>query len=80
MAYVHVAHDCVIGDRVILANAVNMAGHVEIGSDVIIGGVVPIHQFVRIGDHAMIGGGDFVSARMFLLSFLREDSLLEFEL
>jgi UDP-N-acetylglucosamine acyltransferase len=61
MAYVHIAHDCTIGDRVILANAVNMAGHVEIGSDVTIGGVVPVHQFVRIGDHAMIGGGYRVS-------------------
>jgi len=61
MAYVHIAHDCIIGDRVIIANAVNMAGHVEIGNDVTIGGVVPIHQFVRIGDHAMIGGGYRVS-------------------
>jgi len=57
MAYVHVAHDCRIGDRVILANAVNLAGHVEIGNDVTIGGVVPVHQFVRVGMHAMIGGG-----------------------
>lgn len=61
MAYVHIAHDCVIGDRVILANTVNMAGHVEIGDDVTIGGVVPVHQFVRIGRHAMIGGGYRVS-------------------
>lgn len=61
MAYVHIAHDCVIGDRVILANTVNMAGHVEIGDDVTIGGVVPIHQFVKIGRHAMIGGGYRVS-------------------
>jgi UDP-N-acetylglucosamine acyltransferase len=57
MAYVHVAHDCSIKDRVILANAVNMAGHISIDEQVGIGGMVPIHQFVRIGKHAFIGGG-----------------------
>jgi len=57
MAYSHVAHDCVIGDNVILANSVNLAGHVEVEDFAIIGGIVPIHQFVRIGRHSMIGGG-----------------------
>lgn len=57
MAYVHVAHDCIIGDQVILANAVNMAGHVTIEPFVSVGGMTPIHQFVRIGKHAFIGGG-----------------------
>jgi UDP-N-acetylglucosamine acyltransferase len=57
MAYAHVAHDCTIGDNVILANSVNLAGHVEVEDYAIIGGIVPIHQFVRIGRHAMIGGG-----------------------
>lgn len=57
MAYAHVAHDCYIGDNVILANAVQMGGHVEIGDWVIVGGSVAIHQFSKIGDHAMIGGG-----------------------
>lgn len=57
MAYAHVAHDGKVGDRVIMANAVNLAGHVHIGDWAIIGGVVPIHQFVRIGAHCMIGGG-----------------------
>ncbi len=57
MAYAHVAHDCRIGDNVILANAVQMGGHVEIGDSVIVGGLVAIHQFVKIGMHAMIGGG-----------------------
>lgn len=61
MAYCHVAHDCVIGDGVILANAVNLAGHVEVGRKAIIGGVVPVHQFTRIGEYAMIGGGYRVS-------------------
>ncbi len=57
MAYSHVAHDCIIGDNVILANAVNLAGHIEIDDYAIIGGVVPVHQFVKIGAHSMIGGG-----------------------
>jgi UDP-N-acetylglucosamine acyltransferase len=57
MAYSHVAHDCILGDGVIMANSVNLAGHIEIGDYAIIGGVVPVHQFVKIGAHAMIGGG-----------------------
>jgi UDP-N-acetylglucosamine acyltransferase len=57
MAYSHVAHDCRVGDHVILANSVNMAGHVTIDDWAVVGGVVPIHQFVHIGCHAMIGGG-----------------------
>ncbi len=57
MAFTHVAHDCVIGDHVILANAAMLAGHCEIEDYVIIGGITPVHQFVRIGRHAMIGGG-----------------------
>lgn len=57
MAYSHVAHDCILGDGVIMVNAVNLAGHVEVGDYAIIGGVVPVHQFVKIGAHAMIGGG-----------------------
>ncbi|RMF55774.1 MAG: acyl-ACP--UDP-N-acetylglucosamine O-acyltransferase [Calditrichaeota bacterium] len=57
MAYVHIAHDCIIGNHVILSNAVNMAGHVEIEDHVGIGGLTAIHQFVKIGRHAFIGGG-----------------------
>jgi len=57
MAYVHVAHNCVIHDRVIIANAVNIAGHVEVESWATIGGMTPVHQFVRIGAHCMVGGG-----------------------
>lgn len=57
MAYAHVAHDCLIGDNVIMANSVNLAGHVEIGDYAILGGVLPVHQFVKIGAHSMIGGG-----------------------
>jgi len=57
MAYAHVAHDCIIGNNVIMANAVNLAGHVEVDDCAILGGVLPVHQFVKIGSHAMIGGG-----------------------
>jgi UDP-N-acetylglucosamine acyltransferase len=57
MAYVHVAHDCVIGDKTILANGVQLAGHVSIGYHVTIGGMTPIHQFCNVGDHAFVGGG-----------------------
>jgi UDP-N-acetylglucosamine acyltransferase len=57
MAFTHVAHDCVIGDHVILSNAAMMAGHCVLEDWVIIGGITPIHQFVHIGCHAMIGGG-----------------------
>ncbi len=52
----HVAHDCQIGDRVILANNATLGGHVVVEDDAIIGGLSAIHQFVRIGRHAMIGG------------------------
>jgi UDP-N-acetylglucosamine acyltransferase len=57
MAYSHVAHDCIIGRNVIMANSVNLAGHIEIGDFAILGGILPVHQFVKIGAHAMIGGG-----------------------
>ena len=52
----HVAHDCQIGDRVIMANNATLGGHVVIEDDAIIGGLSAVHQFVRIGRHAMIGG------------------------
>lgn len=55
MAYTHVAHDCVVGDNVILANSVQIAGHVHIEDWVIIAGTCGVHQFCSIGKHAMIG-------------------------
>jgi UDP-N-acetylglucosamine acyltransferase len=61
MAYTHVAHDCRLGNHVILSNAVNMAGHVTIGDWAIVGGLTPIHQFVRIGAHAFVGGATRVA-------------------
>jgi UDP-N-acetylglucosamine acyltransferase len=57
MAYVHVAHDCFVGDKTILANGVQLAGHVTVGYHVTIGGMTPVHQFCSIGDHAFVGGG-----------------------
>lgn len=60
MAYAHVAHDCELGNHVVLANSVNMAGHVLIEDWAIVGGVTPIHQYVRIGAHAFVGGGSRV--------------------
>jgi len=56
MAYVHVAHDCIVGNQVILANAATLAGHITIGDYAILGGLSGIHQFVKIGAYAMIGG------------------------
>lgn len=52
----HVAHDCILGNKVILANNATLAGHVVIGNNVIIGGLAAVRQFVRIGDHVMVGG------------------------
>lgn len=52
----HVAHDCQVGNRVILANNATLAGHVIVGDNVIVGGLAAIHQFVRIGHNAIIGG------------------------
>jgi len=56
MAYSHVAHDCIVGDHVILANGVQLAGHVEVGDYAIIGGLCGVQQFTRIGKHAYVGG------------------------
>ncbi len=61
MGYVHIAHDCIIGNRCIFANAATLAGHVEVGDGVVIGGMTPIHQFVKIGDLAMIAGASALS-------------------
>ncbi|MCK5840517.1 MAG: acyl-ACP--UDP-N-acetylglucosamine O-acyltransferase, partial [Bacteroidales bacterium] len=60
MAYAHVAHDCIIGNNVILANAAMLAGHIEIDDWAIIGGLAAIHQFCHIGTHTMVSGGAMV--------------------
>lgn len=56
MAYAHVAHDCFVGNNVIMANGVQLGGHVEICDYAIIGGMTPVHQFCKVGEHAMVGG------------------------
>ncbi len=61
MAYAHVAHDCLVGDHVILANAASLAGHCEVGEHAIFGGFAVAHQFCHIGAHAFIGGFSKVS-------------------
>ena len=60
MAYAHVAHDCIIGNNVILANAAMLAGHIEIDDWAIIGGLAAVHQFCHIGCHTMVSGGAMV--------------------
>jgi UDP-N-acetylglucosamine acyltransferase len=60
MMHVHIAHDCIIGNRVVLANNATLAGHIEIQDYVILGGLCAIHQFVKIGESALIAGGSMV--------------------
>lgn len=60
MAYVHVAHDCHIGNYCIIVNSVGLAGEVEIGDYAIVGGMTAVHQFCRIGAHSMVGGASKV--------------------
>lgn len=57
MAYVHLAHDCFVGNDVIFANLVTLGGHVHVGDWASLGGGVLVHQFCRVGDHAFVGGG-----------------------
>ena len=61
MGYVHIAHDCIIGDNCIFANGATLAGHVECADFVVVGGLTPIHQFCKIGTHVMIGGASAVA-------------------
>ncbi|MCF6178375.1 MAG: acyl-ACP--UDP-N-acetylglucosamine O-acyltransferase [Geopsychrobacter sp.] len=61
MAYSHVAHDCQVGNHVILANGATLAGHVEVDDFAILGGLSAVHQFVRIGAHVMASGGSMIA-------------------
>jgi UDP-N-acetylglucosamine acyltransferase len=61
MAYCHVAHDCILGPGVIMANSAHLGGHIKIGERAILGGIVAVHQFVRIGEFALVGGVSGVS-------------------
>ena len=60
MAYSHIAHDCRIGNEVIMANGATLAGHIQVEDRAIIGGLVAIHQFVRVGRYAIIGGASAI--------------------
>ena len=57
MAYVHIGHDCDIKNDIILANGVQLGGHVLIDDYAIVGGLTPVHQFCKIGQHSLVGGG-----------------------
>lgn len=61
MAYVHIAHDCVVGDHTILANNATLAGHVQVGDHAIIGGLTGIHQYTQVGAHVMAGFASHIS-------------------
>jgi UDP-N-acetylglucosamine acyltransferase len=61
MAYTHIAHDCSIGDYVILANAATLGGHVTVEDWATVGALCPVHHFVRIGAHSFIGGGTTIT-------------------
>lgn len=61
MAYTHIAHDCLIGDNVVIANNTHLGGHCEIGDGVVIGGVCAFNQFTRIGKGAFIAGSSIVN-------------------
>lgn len=61
MAYTHVAHDCVVGDHVIMANAASLAGHVRVGDHAILGGFSLVHQFCQIGPHSFSAMGSVIS-------------------
>ncbi|MFZ9652157.1 MAG: acyl-ACP--UDP-N-acetylglucosamine O-acyltransferase [Steroidobacteraceae bacterium] len=61
MAYTHIAHDCRVGNHVVMANVATLAGHVEIGDHVIMGGLSAVHQFCKIGAHAFIANNAAVT-------------------
>lgn len=61
MAYAHVAHDCKLGNHIIMANSVALGGHIVIGDHAILGGIVAVHQFVNIGSYSIIGGQSAVT-------------------
>ncbi len=61
MAYTHIAHDCQIGNHIIMANAATLGGHVTVEDWATVGALCPVHHFVRIGTHAFIGGGTTIT-------------------
>jgi len=61
MAYVHVAHDCHVGDNIVFANSASLAGHVDVGDNAILGGFTLVHQFVRVGAHCFTSMGSAIN-------------------
>jgi UDP-N-acetylglucosamine acyltransferase len=61
MAYCHVAHNCELGNNIVMSNAVNLAGHIQVEDHAIIGGLTGIHQFTKVGCHSMISGASAVT-------------------
>ena len=61
MAYVHIAHDCIVKNNIVIANSATLAGHVEVDDHVVLGGLTAIHQFCKIGQHAITMGGTLLS-------------------
>jgi UDP-N-acetylglucosamine acyltransferase len=61
MAYSHIAHDCIVGDHVIMANGATLAGHVTVEDWAVVGALCPVHQFVRVGAHSYVGGGSTIT-------------------
>src|SRR5690625_5895694 len=64
MAYVHVGHDCVVGDRTILVNNTALAGHVHVGDWAILSGYTLVHQYCRVGAHAFTGMGTAIGKNL----------------
>jgi len=73
MAYAHVAHDCIVHDHVVMANAATLAGHVEVGDYAILGGLSAVHQFTRIGCHVMASGGSMIGQDIAPYSIVQGD-------
>ncbi|MCW8893105.1 MAG: acyl-ACP--UDP-N-acetylglucosamine O-acyltransferase [Deltaproteobacteria bacterium] len=73
MAYAHVAHDCVVKNHVILANAATLAGHVEVDDYAILGGLSAVHQFTRVGCHVMASGGSMIAQDIAPYSIVQGD-------
>ena len=73
MAYSHVAHDCVVGNHVIMANGATLAGHVEIDDYAILGGLSAVHQFTRVGCHVMASGGSMIAQDVTPFSLVQGD-------
>jgi UDP-N-acetylglucosamine acyltransferase len=73
MAYSHVAHDCIVKDHIVMANAATLAGHVEVDDYAILGGLSAVHQFTRIGCHVMASGGSMIGQDVVPYSIIQGD-------